>query len=193
MRKDTNTTFDLLGQLPPEIRSMIFGHMIQRTVRLEYPSRRSNLVLDIQRVNSHLKHSPWVTLNKQYCVEYLRVFLKQVELREQIEKLTGLGKWARIRDGKLLKRDRKAIKALGAPCQVQMLAGCLQTIDLRLRIATSQVNLKEPIKELSTFTRSICVFYYDVIFRYGYGWAQHAYRPFNITRSLQQLRRHHEK
>ena len=164
-------TFEFLDELPAEIRSMIFEYMVQGTVQ------EHNLVLDIWDVERHLDCSPWITLNKKYCAEYLRVFLKQVELRRNVTRIT-----------------RCNPTGPGAPTKIQMFDSCLQTIDRRLKTATSQTDLKEPLKEFYVCMKGICLSYDDTYFRHGYGWAQPMYQSieYSIEDPLNQLRSYHD-
>lgn len=72
----------------------IFGHMIRNTIEfhIELPDYSGPIFwrnqfhtegLNAQNASAHLINSPWVTLNQQYCAEYLQAFVREVELRER--------------------------------------------------------------------------------------------------------------
>lgn len=73
--------FDLLNNLPREIRDMIFGYMVQNTLNRHVPQPNG---FRIHTMRSHLITSPWFTPNKQHCVEYLKVFLRSAEMIAEI-------------------------------------------------------------------------------------------------------------
>lgn len=175
MSENTPPTFEFLDQLLTEIRSRIFGYMVQDTIQSQHQKWKHNLVLDLWGVKSHLNTSLWITLNKQYCAEYLRVFLKQVELRADIRHLG----W------------RNAVKAN----EPSVLENCLKIIDHRLKISGPQVNFKESNKALGTYMRGICLTHDSTLLMAGYNWSQYMYRNVeeNIAKPLKQLRRHSEE
>ncbi|KAH0355782.1 hypothetical protein KCU83_g1432, partial [Aureobasidium melanogenum] len=88
MGDTTPPRFDYLARLPPEICGMIFAFMVQNTIQTNFRKRQwgSSPELEISDVKSHLISSSWATLNKQYCIEYLKVLLRKVELQGQITK-----------------------------------------------------------------------------------------------------------
>jgi len=201
------TTFRFMGQLPSEIRSTIFEHMVQHTLQeFQMERKRSNFLNEpsisfpdaprILQIGSHLNESPWITLSKKYCAEYLREFLKQVQLGEDI------AYWLQYRmrrrhttqakaqgDVAMVRRARSAEKAME---RMHTLETCLQTIDYRLRIATFQVDLKKPFEKLSTFVTGVYGFYHSTQFGEHHSiWP----RPIDrcMTKPLKQLRRLHEK
>jgi hypothetical protein len=92
MSENTPPTFDFLDEYPNEIRSMIFGYMIQNTIESQielpdyglphmYRNEFHTLGFSAYGAKEHLTSSPWITLNKQYCAECLQVFVREVELR----------------------------------------------------------------------------------------------------------------
>ncbi|KAG9590338.1 hypothetical protein KCU77_g7390, partial [Aureobasidium melanogenum] len=89
MDDTTPPRLDYLDRLPPEIRGMIFALMVQNTIQTNLRKRQRGLSpgLEISDVKSHLISSSWATLNKQYCIEYLKVLLREVKIQGQITKL----------------------------------------------------------------------------------------------------------
>jgi hypothetical protein len=139
MSENTPPAFGLLDKFPTEIRSMIFGHMIQDTIQQARPHEwKYDLVLDISQLKSHLNNSPWITLNKQYCAEYLRVFLKQVELRADITR--------RERGGPVNKKT-----------EMIQLEGCLMTIARRFKDPSSQVDFEESNQDFGCYMKGVCL------------------------------------
>ncbi|KAH0286290.1 hypothetical protein M436DRAFT_68018 [Aureobasidium namibiae CBS 147.97] len=166
-------TFERLGQLPPEVRSMVFEYMIR------HQSREHDLVLNTHQVRCHLATSPWITRNKQYCAEYLRTFLKQVELRADISNEM----W-----------DLQAPKR-GAISEINH---CLKIIEARLRVCDTHFDPKDPTDGIGNYMRglSLSLFSLDgVILDAGYNMAQEDlwFVERIITTPLEQMRRLHEK
>ncbi|KAH0286292.1 hypothetical protein M436DRAFT_68020 [Aureobasidium namibiae CBS 147.97] len=91
MSANTPPTFEPFGRLPSEIRSMIFSYMVRNTIKSHLKPHDNKICiiqdesqsqsLDTGAARAHLITSPWVTLNKQYCAEYLEVFVREAELR----------------------------------------------------------------------------------------------------------------
>ena len=88
----TTPKFDYLDKFPREIRDIVFGYMVQDTIashlrpfNCDTPVWTRNEFhtdgFDTPDAKAHLTNSPLVTLNKQYCTEYLEAFVREVELR----------------------------------------------------------------------------------------------------------------
>jgi hypothetical protein len=182
MSENPAFTFEFLDKLPIEIRSMIFGYLIRNTIRSlrsrHHQGWEYSHVLDIAKVRAHLRSSPWITLNKQYRAEYLRVFIKQAELRVDIT----------IR-GQEIRQSRKE------PSELIMLEDCLRIISRRSNVSDFQDDLKEPCKTLHAYLQGISPSHHSVQFEHGYGWAQQRYPSIEATikQPLNQLRRIHEE
>ncbi|KAG9567103.1 hypothetical protein KCU71_g3386, partial [Aureobasidium melanogenum] len=194
MSANTPPRFDYLNQLPCEIREIIFGFMIRDTLEpyeqketprphtLGDPSDGFPLVgFDAFAMIAHLDTSPWVTLNKQYCVEYLKVLLKEVEIHVRIpnpcldssEQHTG--------------SVQKRIDGI-----------LLQSIDKRFSIAaSSQAGTESPKKSLWLHSKGVCsIYYYEyTFFERGFGKKEHRHFPpeDHLIKPVKLLRRCHEK
>lgn len=149
---------------------------------------------DISQIGTHLDGSPWITLNKQYCVEYLREFLKQVHLDEDLEywmEHQDRREWVKqaqaSADAELLRQTRESEREKLK--RMHTLETCLQAIDYRLRIANPHVDLTKPFEKLSTFVSGIYV-HHSTSFK-GDDASYRSIQPC-MTRPLKQLRRLHE-
>ncbi|KAG9842390.1 hypothetical protein KCU98_g8240, partial [Aureobasidium melanogenum] len=176
MDDTTHPRFDYLDRLPPEIRGMIFAFMVQNTIQTDFRKRQWNSApeLEISDVKSHLISSAWVTLNKQYCIEYLKAFLREVELEGQITR-SGKG-------------------SLGS--DITELRDCLKLIKHRLEIA-GRPQVED--EALFPYIKGICLGYYFglSIFERGFGKTERRHRYFPaqycFVKPVQQLRRYHEQ
>ncbi|KAG9558333.1 hypothetical protein KCU71_g9172, partial [Aureobasidium melanogenum] len=176
MSDTTPPRFDYLARLPPEICGMIFAFMVQNTIQTNFRKRQwgSSPELEISDVKSHLISSSWATLNKQYCIEYLKVLLRKVELQGQITK-----------SGK---------RSLGS--DITELRDCLKLIKHRLEIAGRPQTEDEA---LFPYIKGICLGYYFglSIFDRGFGKTERRHRhlpaKYCFVKPAQQLRRHHEQ
>lgn len=175
MSANTPPTFDHLGKSPTEIRSMIFAHMIQDVIQSEHQPWKRDLVLGIEQVKSHLMNSPWITLDKQYCAEYLRVFLEQVELRADI--------------------TREGFSQRMYSAQMSKVEDCLSTINHRINRCDTQIDVKNLKHGLGAYMEGICLSHDSTLFVTGYNMAQEGpqYIENGITKPLNQLRRLYEQ
>lgn len=178
MDGSTPPTFDYLHRLPPEIRAMIFEYMVLNTIPPNFHERRCVPLTasEISGVWSHLISSPWVTLNKQYCVEYSKAFLNRLELIANIAWSAG----------------GRAKPDVG---RMSMLKACIQIISHRSKMCFPQIGIEELWKTLYPSSKGLCLFHYDQLFSCDFGWTESPYWAveYTITRPLKQLRRHHEK
>ncbi|KAH0013029.1 hypothetical protein KCU78_g9392, partial [Aureobasidium melanogenum] len=176
MDDTTPPRLDYLDRLPPETRGMIFALMVQNTIQTNLRKRQRGLSpeLEISDVKSHLISSSWATLNKQYCIEYLKVLLREVKIQGQI---TKLGK-----------------RSLGN--DITELRDCLKLVKHRLEIAGRPQTEDEA---LFPYIKGICLGYYFglSIFDRGFGKTERRRRHFPakycFVKPLQQLRRYHEQ
>jgi len=195
------STSRFMDQLPSEIRSKISEHMVQQAQQRFQEFQKHNgmwhfpYAPTILQIGIHLSESPWIKLNKKYCAEYLREFLKQVHLGEDFEH--WLVHQERRQDTKRAQANGKvewfrwARQAEKKSKRMHTLGTCLQTIDRRLRIATLQDDLNKPFAKLSTYVSGIYV-YHNTIFKGGDTVWYERIKPC-MTRPLKQLRRLHEK
>lgn len=159
-------TFERLGQIPPEIRGIVFEYMIR------HQSRKHDLVFSACQVRCHLATSPWITCNKQYCAEYLRTFLKQIEVRGDISNEIC---W-------------ESVPKRGA---ISHINNCLEVIEARLRVCDSLVDPKNPIDGIGTYMRGISLSLDGSIFDPGYNMTEEDswFIEHIITTPLEQMRR----
>ncbi|KAH0286289.1 hypothetical protein M436DRAFT_86278 [Aureobasidium namibiae CBS 147.97] len=195
------STFRFMDQLPSEIRGKIFGHMVRlaRQRFQKFQERNGTwhfpYAPTIWQIGIHLSESPWIKLNKKYCAEYLREFLKQVHFGEDFEhwvvhqmrrqdtkRAQAYGKVEQFRWARNAERRSKRMHTLDT---------CLRTIDRRLRIATAQEDLNKPFAKLSNYVSGIYV-YHNTVFRSSDPVRFQSIEPC-MARPLKQLRRLHEK
>jgi len=159
-------TFERFGQLPPEIRSIVFEYM------LRHQNWKHDLVLNTWQVRCHLATSPWIIRNKQYCAEYLQVFLKQVELRADISN--------QICEEQVPRR--------GA---ISHINHCLEVIEARLRVCDPLVDPKHPMNGVGAYMRGISLSLDSAIFDSGYKMAEEDlwFIEHIMTTPLEQMRR----
>ena len=159
-------TFERLDQLPPEIRSMIFEYMIR------HQSRKHDLVFSPCQVRCHLATSPWITRNKQYCAEYLRTFLKQIELRGDISNEIC---W-------------ESVPKRGA---ISHINNCLEVIEARLRVCDPLIDPKDHTNGIGTYMRGMSLSLDGSIFDPGYNMTEEDswFIEHIITTPLEQMRR----
>jgi len=157
---------------------MIFAFIVQNTIQTDFRKPRyrysGSPEIDISEVKSHLLRSSWVTLNKQCCIEYLKVFLRGIESEGQIS-ISGK-------------------RTLGSG--TTELRDCLKLIKHRLEVAgcsrTGDEALFPYIKGISLGC------YFGVsIFDRGFGKTECRHRYFHakhcFVKPAQQLRRYHEQ
>lgn len=80
--------FHLLDRFPREIRDKVFEYMVEDKLdfyRQPFPhiifsARRNTLRTDPSDATNIILSSPWIMHTKQYCAEYLAVFVRQVVL-----------------------------------------------------------------------------------------------------------------
>lgn len=186
--------FDHLNQLPCEIREIIFGFMIRNTLEpyeqtetpkphtLGDPSDGFPLLrFDAFAIRVHLDTSPWVILNKQYCVGYLKVFLEEVEIH------------VRIPDPCLDSSEQHT-----GSVQKSIDETLLQLIDKRFSIAaSSQPDTRVPQESLFPHSKGICFnYHYDyTLFERGFGKREHRRFPPEdcLIKPVELLRRYHEE
>ncbi|KAG9744489.1 hypothetical protein KCU73_g8128, partial [Aureobasidium melanogenum] len=168
--------FDLLNNLPREIRDMIFGYMVQNTLNRHVPQPNG---FRIHTMRSHLITSPWFTLNKQHCVEYLKVFLRSAEMV------------AEIRDP-WVKTCQQDIDFAPNPIQLE---DSLQLINRRFAIAARDTGTKAPREALFPYTKGICFsfYYYGDFFKIGFGkWDSRKYPSKDcFVKPAKELRRYY--
>lgn len=160
---DTTTTpkFDYLDKFPREIRDIIFGYMVQNTIESyrrpinhDAPvSTRNDFRmdgLDTSDAQTHLISSPWVTLNKQYCAEYLQVF---------------------VREGELRRRFTSPYRRFTKSQQLAELIRVLQLVTQRFDIASRSADIEKSSKTLVSRIKRICFSYYyrGSYFETGFG------------------------
>lgn len=193
------SSFRFMDQLPSEIRSKIFEHMIQHILQTFQTERKKSNFLKmpsvsfpdeprILQIRCHLDESPWITLSKKYCSEYLREFLKQVQLGEDLQYWIELK--IRRRDVFRAKGDVVMLRRVEEMKRMHSLGSCLQTIDYRLRTATFQSDFRKPFERLSAFMSGVYVFYHSSLFEED-RWRR-TIEHF-MAEPLKQLRRLHEK
>jgi hypothetical protein len=130
--------------------------------------------LNAQNASAHLINSPWVTLNQQYCAEYLQAFVREVELRERFVCLyparPGITRVTDIKDSLQLITSRYDI------------AGLYTDIDTLSRMLLSRI-------------KGICLSYHyeNTFFQRGFGKTDRRVFPHKdfLTRPLEALRRYH--
>jgi hypothetical protein len=130
--------------------------------------------LNAQNASAHLINSPWVTLNQQYCAEYLQAFVREVELRERFVCLyparPGITRVTDIKDSLQLITSRYDI------------AGLYTDIDTLSRMLLSRI-------------KRICLSYHceNSFFQRGFGKTDRRVFPHKdfLTRPLEALRRYH--
>ncbi|KAH0371889.1 hypothetical protein KCU65_g1591, partial [Aureobasidium melanogenum] len=121
-------------------------------------------------MKSHLISSPWITLNKQYCVEYLGVFLKQVEVHGGIP-------------------DAR---------KTDLLEDTLQLTNNRFNIAAAHTGTKVAKEALFPHMKGICSnYYYECSwFERGFGKTERRRRPTTkdwFVEPVEMFRRYHEE
>lgn len=177
MSADTPPRFDYLQRLPREIRDIIFDYMVQHILNYRGPTG-----LRIHAMRSHLITSPWVILNKQHCIEYLKVFLRNAEMIAHIP-----DPWEETR------QDYNK----NAPNPV-VLENTMQLISHRFTIAASSTGTKAPRKALFPYIKGICFsYYYDSysFFKIGFGYTDSARTPTEdcFVKPVKELWRYHEE
>ncbi|CAD0096964.1 unnamed protein product [Aureobasidium mustum] len=195
MSADTPPVFDYLDKLPREIRDMIFGYMILNSIRsyvrqretpaykllCDPPVRFPLLGFHLVPIRSHLVTSPWVTLNKQYCVEYLKVFLEHVRIHDGITK-----PWVRG-PPEYGSNERKP----------DILEGTLQLINHRFSVAAPHTGIKAAKEALFPHIKGICFNYYYQCswFRRGFGKREYNDHPDRdyFVKPVEVFRRSHEE
>lgn len=193
MNANTSHILEPFGRLPSEIRSMIFAYVIQDTIEtyLE-PSDYSTCVLrnefqtrgfDTGAARAHLMESPWVTLNKQYCAEYLEVFVREAELTTRYPsqwRVTSAG------DSNGVAQSTE----LDGPGNV------LQLIISRFDIAAPYAGIGTSSQKLLSRIRGICFSYQypGAYFQHGYGTIERPQYPHEdcLEAPLRLLRQYHE-
>ena len=173
MSANTPSAFNLLGKFPTEIRRMIFAYMVQDIIKSEHQRWKHNLVLGIAQLKSHLMNSPWI-LDKQYCAEYLRVFLKQVELRADI--------------------TCEGFTHVMHQTQMSEVEDCLNIINLCLKRCDNQIDIKNPNDRYGTYMKGVCLSHDSTLYVTGYNMTQDSprYIENSIKRPIKQLRRLYE-
>jgi len=177
-------TFDRLGNFPTEIRRIIFGYMIRNTIKSHLKPPGNSICsiqddfqsqsLDTGAVRAHLITSPWVTLNKQYCAEYLEIFVREVELRT------------------CFTRPRRAIE----PLELREPRKVLQLISHRFSIAGPHAGIEISSKKLLSRINGICFSYQypGLYFKRGFGTEERRQYPHKdfLKAPLRLLRQYHE-
>lgn len=189
-------TFEPFGRLPTEIRSIIFAYMIQDTIESHMKlSEYSNCVfrhqyqiqgLHASAATAHLTSSPWVTLNKQYCVEYLQVFVRNVELRERFT-----SPYRRWRASTSSYSDD-----VTEPKRLTALEKVLKLITQRFDIAGPYAGIETSSRMLVSRIRGVCLSYtyWRSYFERGFGKTERREFPCEgfLKGPLKCLRRLHE-
>jgi hypothetical protein len=157
---------------------MIFAFIVQNTIQTDFRKPRyrysGSPEIDISEVKSHLLRSSWVTLNKQCCIEYLKVFLRGIELEGQIS-ISGK-------------------RTLGSG--ITELRDCLKLIKHRLEVAGCSRTGDET---LFPYIKGVSLGYHFglSIFDRGFGKTERRHRYFPakycFVKPVQQLRRYHEQ
>jgi hypothetical protein len=157
MSANTPPTFEPMNKLPTEIRSMIFAYMIQDLIvsHMEPPPGSSVNVLsdefqaqglDTGTARTHLISSPWL-LNKQYCAEYLQVFVAQTELRTRFT-----SRWRTI--------NTKHLERVTQLLELAELRKVLGLITHRFNIAGPYAGIETSSKLLLSRIKGICFSYH---------------------------------
>jgi hypothetical protein len=204
MNPAASPTFRGLDELPTEVRDMIFGYMIENTIESHYQPIRHDLPwwtrndshtegLDTINAKEYLSTSPFVKFDRQYCAEYLEIFVRNVELRAYFDR-----QWAGGCSGLVGRREPiKLEDARRGSKGVAALKDSLQLISDRFDNAIPHAGFEGPSKTLLSQVKGICLSYHfkGSIFETGF------YQPENRTfppedylrRPMKLLRRYHEE
>jgi len=196
MSANTPPTFGLLGKFPTEIRRMIFTYMIQDTTEsyMEPPDYGVGVLsnenqtqgLDASNARKHLTNSPWITLNKQYCAEYLQIFVKEAELRKRY----------RSRSRRLWTHIPSYSNSVTEPKQLAELNNVLKLITQRFDIAGPYAGTEMSRKMLVSRIKGICLSYHyrGSYFERGFGKTERREYPCDgfLENPMRHLRQLHE-
>jgi hypothetical protein len=188
MSENTPPTFDSLHKFPTEIRSMIFGYMIQNYIESQielpdyglphaYRNDFHTLGLSAYGAKEHLTKSPWITLNKQYCAEYLQAFVREVELTARFSCIYTRH-FSESDKGRWLVQD------------------VLPLITSRFNIAGPHAGIDTSSKALISRIKGICFSYHYYGSFFARGFSRTELRRFPdkgfLTKPLKLLRQYHE-
>jgi hypothetical protein len=194
MSENTSPTFDFLDKFPTEIRDMIFGYMVHNAIESHkqqschgIPLVARNEIntqgLSVDDAKSHLISSPWITLNKKYCAEYLQVFVREVNLTARFKSY-----WTRPQ--------------LGHTCGITMPHRwtepkvVLQLITHRFNLAGPYAGIDTRSQTLLSHIKSVCLSYryWCSFFERGFGRTDDRQFPIDdfLTSPLKALRQCHE-
>jgi hypothetical protein len=192
MSENTPPTFDFLDKFPTEIRDMIFEYMIQNTIEsykqqpcYTFPLVACNQIntqgISVIDAKSHLIRSPWITLNKQYCAEYLQVFVREVELTARFTSQLTRPRFGIIRT---------------EPHRLTEPKDVLQLITHRFNLAGPYAGIDTRSQTLLSRIKSVCLsyHYWGSFFERGFGRTDRRDFPIDdfLTSPLKILRQCHE-